>query len=194
MLMQHGVEHCMAWLLMVDGYLRPSEALRLRRSQFIMPATGQPFMSRVAIHLNPRELRVRSKTGELDESVVVSRAWLSDALVLWIAHKPDGPAFQVTLLGLRTAFLSVAAQLGLTKFKPVLYMGRHSGASIDRPEERLELDEVKKRGRWRTDSSVRRYEKRALVQKVLAEMSVAEVRMCARAAAQLQAALRRRCS
>ena len=45
-------------------------------------------------------------------------------------------------------------------------MGRHSGASLDRLEGNLSLAEVQRRGRWRSEASVRRYEKRALVQEV----------------------------
>ena len=57
-----------------------------------------------------------------------------------------------------------------------------------------DLAAVKKRGRWRTDASVRRYEKSGLVQKVWLNMSEVDQRFCRRAAAKLGGALERRAS
>ena len=187
-----SVEHCLAWLLMVDCYLRPSEALRLKKQQFVMPAAGHTDMAKVALHLNPQELRVRSKTGELDESVIVNRVFLSRCLEVYTKKQVAGPIFRITLWEMRLAFLQAAGRLGLGKFGPVLYMGRHSGASNDALNG-VPIADVKRRGRWRTDSSLRRYEKRALVQLVLQKMSPAERANCHRAAAQLEDELARAC-
>ena len=51
---------------------------------------------------------------------------------------------------------------------------------------------VKKRGRWRSDTSVRRYERSALAQKIWLELSVTGRRLCKLAAGKLQGALGRR--
>ena len=75
--------------------------------------------------------------------------------------------------------------------QPVLYAGRHSGASLDRLEGRLSLAEVMKRGRWRATSSVARYEKRALVQEVLHRMRTGDKAYCLRAEAAIGGVLRR---
>ena len=40
-----------------------------------------------------------------------------------------------------------------------LYQARHSGASSDSAGGRRTLKKVKRRGRWRSDASLRRYEK-----------------------------------
>ena len=55
---------------------------------------------------------------------------------------------------------------GVKVLQPVLYCLRHGGASADILEGRRSLAEVAKRGRWLSDSVVRRYEKatRALQQ------------------------------
>ena len=42
---------------------------------------------------------------------------------------------------------------------PVLYQIRHAGASNDFSGGLRSLSEIKRRGRWKTDASVRRYEK-----------------------------------
>ena len=75
--------------------------------------------------------------------------------------------------------------------KPVLYMGRHSGASLDRLERRFSLEEVRKRGRWRSTASVARYEKRALVQDVLFRMKISDKVYCHRAERAIEGVLRR---
>ena len=56
-------------------------------------------------------------------------------------------------------FRQVAESEGIGKLTP--YQTRHSGASIDRFYEWRSLTAVKKRGGWRSDRSVARYEKSA---------------------------------
>ena len=82
-------------------------------------------------------------------------------------RKPAEKLWHFTMPELRIKFMEACRLLGLEMLKPCLYMGRHSGASLDRLEGRYSLDEVQKRGRWRSTASVRRYEKHALVQKVV---------------------------
>ena len=52
-------------------------------------------------------------------------------------------------------------------------------------EQKGNLADVKKRGRWKTDSSVRRYEKSGLLQKTWLELAPTDQRLCKRAAARL---------
>ena len=56
-------------------------------------------------------------------------------------------------------FKTAVAALNLTALKPVRYSLRHGGASDDLLNRRRSIEEVKKRGQWRTDSSLRRYGK-----------------------------------
>ena len=124
-------------------------------------------MSRCALHVNPDYRKKYSKTGELDESLLVSRRWLGRALEHW-AQRREGEAelWPFHLGALRQEFMRHALALGLASLRPVLYMGRHSGASLDRLENRYCQAEVQRRVRWRSTSSVARYEKHALVQQV----------------------------
>eukprot|EP00959_Pyramimonas_sp_CCMP1952_P054406 1137656-Pyramimonas_sp.AAC.1 len=57
-------------------------------------------------------------------------------------------------------------------------MCRRTGASLDRLENWVSLAEVQKRGRWRSTASVRRCEKRALVQEVFNSLSAGTWRFC----------------
>ena len=50
------------------------------------------------------------------------------------------------------------------------YTLRHGGASADRLMDRRSLAEVKRRGRWRSDASLRRYEKSTIVLRQVALM------------------------
>ena len=156
----------LCWLMMVDCYLRPGEAVDLKPSQ-VIPGTPDTAMDRCALHVNPDYRQKYSKTGELDESLLVSRRWLGRAIEQWaMRRKGEAELWPFTLAAIRHEFVKHALALGLAALKPVLYMGRHSGASLDRLENRYGLSEVQRRGRWRSTSSVARYEKHALVQQV----------------------------
>ena len=54
---------------------------------------------------------------------------------------------------------SASDPLGLSEISPSLYSLRHGGASRDLLERRRTVQEVKIRGRWQSDSSLRRYAK-----------------------------------
>ena len=181
----NGIAWALAWLVMVDSYLRPSEALRLQASQVLQPSRDFG-MRGTTLYLNPIALGRRSKTGELDESVAINRPFIGKAIARLALMKRRGEVlFGPTLAEMRNAFVRAAHRCGVGHLQPVLYMGRHSGASLDSLEGRLKLEEIKKRGRWRTDASVRRYEKHALVQKVWLEMAETDRRFARRAAATL---------
>ena len=86
----------------------------------------------------------------------------------------------------------VVPALGLERWRPVLYMARHTGASLDRLEDRISLEEVRRRGRWASDRSVKRYEKRAMIQEVFLAMTAQQRRYADIAAAGLLKLLRRK--
>ena len=160
-----GLGSALAWLTMVDAYLRPGECMRLVTSQ-VLPRTSQKWMDSVVLLLHPDERGIASNTGEMNESLAIRRPWLADLLNRWARSRRSPAMWDCGLPELRANFLKAATMLELTPWRPVLYMGRHSGASLDRLEEVLSLAEVQRRGRWRSEASVRRYEKRALVQEV----------------------------
>ena len=182
---------CIAWLLMLDTYMRPGECLELTCEQ-VLPPTHRWPMLKAAILLHPDQRAVASKTGELNESLVVSRAWLSAALMEVIAaRRRRAQLWDFSMVQFRTAFLLAAREVGIEKWKPCLYMARHTGASLDRLEDRLPLAEVQRRGRWKSEKSVRRYEKRALVQEVYTSLTPQQQASAKRRADQLESALLR---
>ena len=58
----------------------------------------------------------------------------------------------------------------MDRLRAVLYSIRHAGPSNDLMDGQGDVKSVKKRGRWRADESVRRYEKGALLGKEMLEL------------------------
>lgn len=180
----------LCWLLMFDTYMRPGECTDLQASQIVPPQPGVG-MKQAAVLLNPGYREKFSKTGELDESLLVSRRWLSEMIADYaLTLMPSAPLWPFSMNELRKAFMETCAGLHLEHLRPVLYMARHSGASTDRLENRASLAEVQVRGRWRSDTSVRRYEKRALVMKAAASLTPVQKRKFVQDEIDLPAALR----
>ena len=159
-------------LMMFCGYLRPNEALTLRGKQLVPPQRGSSC-KHWGLLLSPAEDLSPGKTGEFDESVLLD--WhifqsLSPLLLQWARKAKSQPIFQFGYAEFLKRFTLYRERAGLTRMGIHPYSLRHGGASHDRLEDLRGLQEVKKRGRWRADSSVRRYEKHTSVLKQLQEM------------------------
>ena len=148
-------------LLMFDLYLRPSEAMGLRSADVGPPVKrGEGKLRHWSFTIRPWRLGVPSKTGTFDDTVVLDR---EDRLFLGphIRHlhaqvEGDQHLFPFTQADLSREVRSAATSLGLVV---TLYQARHGGATSDRVDNVRSLPEVGKRGRWRSDKSLRRYEK-----------------------------------
>ncbi|CAK0871112.1 unnamed protein product, partial [Prorocentrum cordatum] len=149
-------------------YMRPGEWGRVRVKHAIAPrASGSQALRQWALVLHPHdgEEARPSKTAEFDESLVQDLTcdlWLGGVLRrLTAAKPPDAALFSFSVEGFAEIFRRAARRLGL---EPALmpYLLRHSGASRDFVNGLRPLSEVKRRGRWKTDASVRRYEKGAV--------------------------------
>ena len=178
----------LAWLTMFDCYLRPGECLDLEVNQ-VLPSPGVDGMMQTALLLHPDERGIASKTGELNESVLLHKQRLGSLLSQWARHRrilKHSALWGFTLAQLRKQFLEASQAYCLQPWKPVLYMARHSGASWDRLNEVRPLNEVQRRGRWRSEATVRRYEKRALVQQVYLSLPAAQRKMAHRASTKVE--------
>ncbi|CAE7713929.1 unnamed protein product [Symbiodinium sp. CCMP2592] len=153
-------------LLTFSLYMRPSEGLRLRKKDVVRPSSRQTGFQHWSVVLHPLEVGVCSKTREFDECLQLDLPY----------HQPLGPAtykllrlhqkrgeehiFTITLENV-TQFLE-RAQIdlelkGLGELQP--YRLRHGGASHDFVGKLRDLASIQMRGRWRSQSSVRRYQK-----------------------------------
>ena len=107
----------------------------------------------------------RSKTGTSDNSIPVDfeevKNWMRQPLEVVSTGDPDDFVFSFSYPDVVAEFEQSVANLGIKSSGPnrkVLYMGRHSGPSIDVARRRMPLLEAQKRGRWASFKSVRRYE------------------------------------
>ncbi len=111
--------------------------------------------------LHPQELLPTSKAQVFDESLLLDSfvyigpclgalANLGGALERLWTHAADT---------LREVFLAACPELNLEDLKPCFYGLRHGGASEDLLRRQRSISDVKARGRWASDSSLRRYSK-----------------------------------
>ena len=115
-----------------------------------------------------------SKTHHFDDSVILDspdRRWLSQALLRLVRTlRPDDKVFTDTAERLRKRLAIAANEWGLENWQVTTYVLRHTGPSHDHLSKRRSLPEIKRRGRWANDRSVRRYEKAALINSRLASL------------------------
>ena len=82
--------------------------------------------------------------------------------------EPLAPLFVVEQARMSSVFKQVVNELRLEDVGIVhMYQLRHGGASMDAASGARSLEEVRRRGRWQSWHSVRRYEKGARVNEVL---------------------------
>jgi hypothetical protein len=172
-----------AILLMFSSYGRPGEVLALTRGHVIPPvkalgAAGAHW----TINFHPKEFQVRSKTLIFDDSVVLDgeHSKLMDALLRPLVQERRGqePLFSFSLQELTKAFQKAQETLQIP-VRP-LYSLRHSGPAHDHLQKTRTLSNIKKRGRWQSDRSVRRYEKSGRTAMLLDRLPEALITHCER--------------
>ena len=172
-------------LLCVAIYARPGELLRLQR-QDILPPVPQVQQSWTII-LFPSDRLPRSKVGEADDSMVMDfkyLQWFSPVLRALAQGQKDEMVFNFGY----PSFSSALGRCVTAERLPhiVAYQARHSGASIDAAERSRTLEQIRKRGRWKTAKSVMRYEKAGRLQKTFLQLTGAQQHRAYRAAAGLE--------
>jgi len=148
-------------MVSLSGYLRPSEAYRLRRCDLIPPCRG--VSETWSLLVNPAETGITSKTGTVDDSISLDSEYMTAwCEAIFMALRRDGstePLWSFDWPSFLVEFRACRRRFGVPELVP--YQLRHSGASIDRSKRWRSLAEVKKRGNWKQDRSVARYEKAA---------------------------------
>ena len=156
-----------ALLLQWDLLLRPGELASLTVGQLVPPA-GTADMCRWGVIVAPSEggNGDPSKTNLYDEGITLSPMldFLTEAIAeLKAARLTSLMLFPFTCAQLAEQFKKAAARVGVAHLGATLYGNRHGGAS-DMRLRGVGLPEIKKRGRWAADSSLRRYEKATVAQ------------------------------
>jgi hypothetical protein len=148
-------------------YLRPGACDNLRVRQLIPPniEAGAQFCF-WGLLLNPTEDRQPGKTGTLDDSLMLdTELWLNDFFLGLTANRnPDDFLWPVRGQAAVVGFTNACWQLGLHALRPCRYGLRHGGASEDLASRRRDGLMVKRRGGWRTDSSLKCYAKETRLQ------------------------------
>ena len=147
-------------------YLRPKETARLRVNQRVPPALLLgPGAATWGVLVSPASLGVPGKTGHYDESVVLDiHTWLHPPLMMLVATRSRTDLLFSREPGwTRARFSEVCDRVGLGPWQPCLYGFRHGGASHNLLMRHQSVAEVKKRGHWASDRSLRRYGKESLV-------------------------------
>ncbi|CAK0906896.1 unnamed protein product, partial [Prorocentrum cordatum] len=171
----------LAVMLMFSAYLRPIELLSLQVSDVLVPTQGSPYY---AIHLHRAERGQPSKVGLYDETLLLDSSALPFLGYLLDAHRAAaaGPAlFDFDYRSFNESFRTAARTAGLAAIKPDLYQLGHGGPSHDILNRLRSKAEVKDRGRWRDDRSVRRYEAHGRLQlqeKLVSEATQSRAAAC----------------
>ncbi|CAK0906248.1 unnamed protein product, partial [Prorocentrum cordatum] len=144
-------------LIVVECYLRPGEMLGLTSNSFLPPCSHA--VDNWVLLLFPESGTARSKTGSSDDSIPIDSgrmAWMHHIYRALRDRGSSQPLLGLTYPQFLALFRRAAHNIGVDA---VPYQGRHSGASLDRASNRRTQEEVQKRGRWATLTSVKRYEK-----------------------------------
>ena len=165
-LIERGEYMKAVWTLVAfGGYLRPSDVMKLRR-QDLVPPVGS-LSKHWCLVLNSEEYGDESKTGVSDESMIWDNVETKFLGEVFAATKEQGPPksriWDFDYPEMAESFKAASEALGLTPFVP--YQLRHSGPSWDRLHSRRSQMSVMKRGRWKSLSSLARYEKGGMVTK-----------------------------
>ena len=158
----------------IDTYLRPSTIHKLRVRCLMRPMGPHRYWSLLT---DPEDLGVASKTGEFDGSLTLDSKhllWMNIVYEDMASRMPEEPLFPFTYPEFVDWFNRALAAL---KMKAVPYQLRHTGASLDRWLNRRSLAEVKRRGFWKSDRSVARYERASRLNAIAAAYPLEHQRM-----------------
>ena len=166
MLSRRKVLHAANCLLQYIFYLRPGEVDGLEVRQILPPVLhGGLGLQQWALLLSPQDRLNPGKTGERDESLVLDDPewfWFGDVLRELIAsRRPMESVWTFTSDEMVQEFQTSLKNLKMESLGVVRYMLRHAAASNDLLKQKRDRGSVKDRGRWTTDSSLRRYGKPA---------------------------------
>ena len=113
--------------------------------------------------IRPKELGVRTKTGDFDDSVQMDTVWTAEFMLQVLEALSKGPngelVFDFSYPNFCREFEAILKTLGLENSGLVPYSWGHSGPSVDRAKGLRSQLETAKRGRWRNPRSTARYEK-----------------------------------
>lgn len=165
-----------------DTYLRPGESIALKKRDVVsaIAGAGRQYSWHSIIIRNSLD-RKPDKVGVFDNTVPFNSKGREFIGVLVhnrassLNHAED-LMFPFSASDYKKVFTAAGSMLGLPNLHP--YQTRHGGAAEDLNGAEREYSSVKARGRWMSDSSVRRYTKVGKIQQMLAKLSSGHVEFC----------------
>lgn len=157
-------------------YLRPSECLGLQGPDLVAPVRSATVPKGVwTLTLGPLERGKPTKVGIYDDSVSVGLEPYRQLLGPELQKLNDAATHGENVWGftyeeIRDSFLEAVVLLRIRHLVYCLYQLRRGGVSADLLRKRREFGEAKKRGRWSTDASVKRYERHAKIQQIISSL------------------------
>ena len=155
----------LALWLSFRAYLRPGECSSLTHRQLVEPVPSAGSQYRfwgLWLSLDDRNSMSRpGKTGLWNEAISLDQdPWLDPLLrPLATAGDPSEPLWPFSGEEFSATFKRIMKRLGLDHLDQSLHCLRHGGASEDLLGHLRSAAAVKRRGPWRSDSSLRRYGK-----------------------------------
>ena len=117
-----------------------------------------------------------TKIGLTDDTVIVGeinkeRSWLNDIVKeLYWTTSPREPVFTIAYRRFAELIASASSAAGLDSLALTPHTLRHGGASTDALAD-IDLEFIQRRGRWMTNASTRRYEKKGRIMKQVSKLS-----------------------
>ena len=139
-----------------------------------------------------------TKSGEYDDTVVfgdaaskrAGRALAADVLArLKKETRGTKHVFPFSIGLVEQTFSEAVKSCGLVALRCTPHCCRHGGPSADYATRHRTLSEIRRRGRWKSELSLRRYEKSGRLAKQVSKLSADQIRKAKLVAAQLHSLL-----
>ena len=160
------------WWLQFATYMRPGEVDNLKVENIVSPLRAAGLRYRhygIVLH---RHEDLPGKTGLRDEAILLDQSPELEGVLaaLTTGRPPTQRLWKATGSVSHQAFVETVELLHLTALKPTRYSLRHGGASEDLLGRKRSLAEIKRRGRWASDMSLKRYTKETRLMSELAKV------------------------
>ena len=188
-----GVHLALTWSLCC----RPGESLKLKYRQLVAPKQVSRRWSVILSESSPIEGKSQpSKTHELDEAVMIDHPYMQWLGVV-LKHLKSKASSSQSVFDFDMAHVTKHWHLAADAcgFHPhgiqCVYQIRHGSASTDRLTQQRSVEELMKRGRWKSLSSLRRYEQGGRLSQVFGSFSAVQQKAALKAEKQLPSTLAR---
>lgn len=164
-------------ILSFSAYLRPGELITLRVMDLVPPPQYESAGKQWSLVIRPEQVGRSTKTGTFDDSVILDSPYTAELGPMWAAlvgcepgspwRVSSAPLFPFTQDQYSKSVKQAFTAVGGEALAAVAYSARHGGPAWDRYKKFRSVPEVKSRGRWLSDRSLRRYEKHSKLAQVM---------------------------